>query len=188
LIVLIHGRDLITGARSGISPPARRLRFGVKGSWRWVSVVAPLVMLVGCDHATKYVAKTELEHQPPRELLGSVLDLRYAENTDVAFNALRWIPEGVRGPLLAAVGATALLLIAFMLLRRPGTPASRAGLVLILAGALGNYSDRLVRGYVVDFIHVPHWPVFNVADICVSVGVALLAWTALRHRRREYPT
>lgn len=47
-------------------------------------------------------------------------------------------------------------------------------LVLILGGALGNYLDRLFRGFVVDFIHVPYWPVFNVADIWLSVGFALL--------------
>jgi Signal peptidase (SPase) II len=46
-------------------------------------------------------------------------------------------------------------------------------------GALGNYLDRVFRGYVVDFIHVPHWPVFNVADIAVSVGIGLLVSTHL---------
>ncbi len=155
--------------------------------WRWVSVVAPLVTLVGCDHATKIVAKAQLEHHPPRRLLGSVLDVRYVENTDVAFNALRWIPEGVRAPLLIAFGALALLSLLVVLLRRPGTAATRVSLVLILAGALGNYSDRLTRGYVIDFIHVPHWPVFNVADICVTAGVILLGWTSLAARRDVRP-
>jgi signal peptidase II len=151
--------------------------------WRWISVVAPLVALVGCDHATKYVAKAELEYQAPRQVLGSILEFRYVENTDVAFSMLRWIPGAVRGPLLLAFGAVAVLLLAAVLLRRPGTRATRAGLVLILAGAIGNYADRLLRGYVVDFIHVPHWPVFNVADVCVTAGVALLVWTSVRQRR-----
>jgi signal peptidase II len=53
------------------------------------------------------------------------------------------------------------------------------GLVLILGGALGNTSDRVIRGYVVDFIHVPHWPVFNFADVWVTVGVALVLWSRL---------
>ena len=48
------------------------------------------------------------------------------------------------------------------------------------AGALGNVLDRVVRGYVVDFVQVPHWPVFNVADIYVTAGAILLGWTALR--------
>ena len=48
---------------------------------------------------------------------------------------------------------------------------------LILAGALGNVADRVVRGYVVDFIHLHHWPIFNVADVAIVVGAALLAWS-----------
>jgi signal peptidase II len=53
-------------------------------------------------------------------------------------------------------------------------------MVLMLAGALGNYLDRLFRGYVVDFIHVPHWPVFNVADIYVTVGAVVLVWSRFK--------
>ena len=134
-------------------------------------------MLVGCDHATKYVAKAEFEGQPPRVMIASVLDLRNVENTDVAFSLLRWSPEGIRGPLLVVFGALAMTVLAVML-RRSASRLARAGIVLILAGALGNYLDRLFRGYVVDFIHVSHWPVFDVADICVAVGLALFYWTS----------
>jgi signal peptidase II len=149
--------------------------------------VLALVALVGCDHATKYVAKAELESEPPRPVIGSLLDLRYAENTDIAFNLLRFVPEHVRGPLLVVFGAVALSALAFVAFRRPGTRATTAAYLLILGGALGNYSDRLVRGYVVDFIHVPHWPVFNVADIWVVAGALLLGWTQLRPRRDPHP-
>jgi signal peptidase II len=144
---------------------------------RWALVLAGLVTLVGCDHATKYAAKAELEGQPPRVVIASMLDLRYTENTDVAFSLLRWIPEGVRAPLLVVFGALAMVVL-IVLLRRSSPGLARAGVVLILAGALGNYLDRLLRGYVVDFIHVHHWPVFNVADICVAIGIALLYWTS----------
>ena len=145
-----------------------------------LALLASTAALVGCDHVTKYAAKAELEHAPPRVLIASVLDLRYAENTDVAFNALRAVPERIRAPLLVAFGALAIVAIGVALLRWRGGAAARAALLLILAGALGNYLDRLLRGYVVDFIHVPHWPVFNVADILVCAGTALLAVTVLR--------
>lgn len=153
---------------------------------RWALVVAGLVTLVGCDHATKYAAKGEFEGQPPRMLIASVLDLRYTENTDVAFSLLRWIPEGVRGPLLVVFGALAMVAL-IVLLKRSTPGLARAGVVLILAGALGNYLDRLFRGYVVDFIHVHHWPVFNVADICVAVGIALFYWTSRPRSARSAP-
>jgi signal peptidase II len=147
---------------------------------RWTAVLLSLVAMVGCDHATKHLAKAQLEGQPPREVLGSVLDFRYAENTDVAFNMLRFIPESARGPLLLATGAIAVLALLVALARRSVTGATRVALVLVLGGALGNYLDRVVRGYVVDFIRVPHWPVFNVADVLVTLGLGLLIWTSFR--------
>lgn len=52
----------------------------------------------------------------------------------------------------------------------------------MVAGAIGNVADRVARGHVVDFIHVRFWPVFNVADVLVAVGVGLLALTQLRRR------
>jgi signal peptidase II len=162
-------------SRDGLSQ-----RSGVVG---WGAVLVALVGLVGCDHATKYVAKAELENQPPQALLGSVLQLRYVENTDVAFNIFRWVPEEVRTPLLLGFGALLLLALAGALavaVRKWRAAAIGtvlfAGMVVIFGGALGNYLDRLVRGYVVDFIHLRHWPVFNVADVWVVVGFALVAW------------
>jgi signal peptidase II len=151
---------------------------------RTVGTIVALVALVGCDHVTKHVAKSQLQDQPPHDVISRVLDLRYVENTDVAFNLLRFIPVGVRRPLLMVLGAVALAALVVALARALAAPdariASAAGLALILSGALGNYLDRLVRGYVVDFIHVPHWPVFNVADVAVAVGIALLLWTNLK--------
>jgi len=140
-----------------------------------------LVALVGCDHVTKHAAKADLQGHPPRQMLGSVLELRYVENTDVAFNLMRALPEKTRAPLLLVSGllgcATLLTLLAW---RRPRRPVVQAALVLVAAGALGNTLDRVARGYVVDFIHVQHWPVFNVADICVTAGAALIVWASLR--------
>jgi signal peptidase II len=154
---------------------------------RWGSLLAPVVCLVGCDHVTKRAAKAELEHHAPLKLLARVLDLRYVENTDVGFNLLRWIRQDVRRTLLLVSGALALVVLVAVLGRRKNTLATKVALVLMLAGALGNYLDRSFRGYVVDFIHVPHWPVFNVADIYVTAGAVLLAWSSLRNSTRRNP-
>jgi signal peptidase II len=56
------------------------------------------------------------------------------------------------------------------------------------AGAFGNAADRLVRGYVIDFIEIHRWPIFNVADIAIVAGVALLALAQLRRRREPDAT
>jgi len=139
-----------------------------------------LIALVGCDHVTKHVAKADLEGHPPKPMIGSVLELRYVENTDVAFNLLRAVPEKTRGPLLLASGLLGCAVVLVLLAGRPRRPAVQMALVLVAAGALGNTLDRVARGYVVDFIHIPHWPVFNVADICVTAGGALMVWATLR--------
>ena len=67
---------------------------------------------------------------------------------------------------------------------RRGPRVERAAYVFLLAGALGNVIDRLARGFVVDFIRLPHWPVFNVADVLVVVGMVLLAAAGYRRARR----
>jgi signal peptidase II len=148
---------------------------------RRAGLLAAVVFLVGCDHATKWVAKSELEGQPPHQLLSGVLDLCYLENTDVAFNLLRWIPEETRAGLLLAVGAVAVLGVLAALLRSRER-WMRVALLLVSAGAVGNYLDRLGRGYVVDFVHLAHWPVFNVADAYVLAGAGLMVWAATRVR------
>ncbi|HEY8924155.1 MAG TPA: signal peptidase II [Polyangia bacterium] len=148
-----------------------------------LSLLGLVTLLVGCDHGTKLVAKAELQGQGPHEVIRGVLDLRYRENTDVAFNLLRAIPEGIRAPILIIAGGLALLALAAVLVRRPPrSPMGRAALLLVAAGAAGNYLDRLFRGYVVDFVHVHHWPVFNIADVYVTAGAAILAVSTLRLR------
>jgi signal peptidase II len=149
-----------------------------------LTLLCSLMLLVGCDHGTKYVAKAALEGSRPHTLIRGVLDLQYVENTDVGFNLLRAVPERVRGPLLIFAGAAALLGLLVLLARRPlPIRGSQLALLLLTAGALGNYLDRLARGYVVDFVHLHHWPVFNVADIWVTAGLVLLGLGFLRGQR-----
>lgn len=149
-----------------------------------LAVLAPLSLLVGCDHATKGIAKAELEGASPVQLIRGIVDLNYVENTDIAFNLLRAVPLGIRTPALLISGAIACVGLLVMLLSRArweqGVP--RLGLVLIAAGAIGNYADRVFRGYVVDFVHLHRWPVFNVADVYIVAGFVLLAWSSLRRK------
>jgi signal peptidase II len=140
--------------------------------------------LFGCDHATKALAEGVLQRQAPLSLVPGVIELRYAENHDIAFSALGRLAVVPPSSALLAFGAAAIvaLAIAWWVRRRAATSAEHLAFGLILAGALGNVVDRAARGYVVDFIHVTHWPVFNVADVAIVVGVALHAWLALRRR------
>jgi signal peptidase II len=141
--------------------------------------------LVGCDHGTKLVAQQALGHRGPLRLLPGILDLRYTENHDAAFSLLRQVEFPGKVAVLAALTCLALAaIVAIWWRRRDASRAEQVGYGLIVAGAVGNLLDRVARGFVVDFIHVHHWPVFNVADVLVGVGVALLF---LAHLRRRAP-
>jgi len=143
-----------------------------------------LFLLVGCDHASKGFAKAELESGGARELIRGIVGFRYVENTDVAFNLLRWVPESIRFPALLLVGAIAVVALSALLFGSRATASvPMFALLLVTAGAIGNYLDRIFRGYVVDFVHLKHWPVFNVADVYITVGYGFLAWALFRKRR-----
>lgn len=135
-----------------------------------------VITLAGCDQATKRIAETALRGAAPITLIAGVLDLSYTENRDVGFSLLRAIEgDEVRRAVIVAFGALALFVIAIAIVRwRERSLTGIAGLSLIAAGALGNLIDRLARGYVVDFVHVHHYPVFNVADVSIAAGVALI--------------
>jgi signal peptidase II len=152
-----------------------------------VAMLAAAVLLVGCDHGTKRLAGSELEHRPPRALVAGVFDLDYTENRDTGFGLLRSVPENIRTPFLTAVQLLAGLSFLLVSLRRKSRPSLRAALLLISAGALGNGLDRLARGCVVDFLHLDHWPVFNVADLYITAGGILLFIAARAARPGPLP-
>ncbi len=149
--------------------------------WQLVVVVALVLGLVGCDHATKGLAARRLA-EGPAVVIPGVLELVYAENRDSAFSLLRpAVAETDRRRLLllaALLGSAAGLSV---LARRWQTSGwlEKTALATLLGGALGNLLDRALRGFVVDFIHLTHWPVFNVADVALCCGGALL-WIAAR--------
>ena len=151
----------------------------------WVLILFT-VALVGCDHATKAVAQATLDRRAPLSIVPGVLDLRYAENRDMAFSLLRDIHSPVKVLILFACSMVVLgaLILAWWRRRRAST-AEQAAYALIIAGAVGNAIDRAGRGYVVDFIHLRHWPVFNVADIAVAAGGILLGIVMFRRSREE---
>ncbi len=146
--------------------------------WLWVSVIVLIL-----DQCTKLLADALLGAHQAVELL-PFLALRKAYNYGAAFSFLgdasgwqRWFF------IILALVVMGILLVWLRRLPAAETRA-RLGLVLILGGAAGNVIDRLVYGYVIDFIDVFyaswHWPTFNIADSAISVGAFLLLLDAFR--------
>ena len=138
-----------------------------------------------------------LHFRPKRPIVFSedFLMLRYAENPGAAFGLFRRLPPGARGPLFHLVSIGAVVLITVYYLRLKGTKQeiwALIGLPLVLGGAIGNWVDRLARGFVIDFIEahwkdVYTWPSFNVADSAIVVGVILLLIDGMVRRERRAP-
>lgn len=142
-----------------------------------VPIVSAL-LLGAADQASKVWAIRNLPLFEPRVIVPGFFDLVHVRNTGVAFSLLstldhRWVHPFLILATLLAMGAV-LAYIAYL----PCRGTAPVGLGLILGGAIGNLIDRARLGYVVDFIDLHwrghHWPTFNVADIGISVGVALL--------------
>jgi signal peptidase II len=142
--------------------------------------------LVGCDHATKIVAKDELGAGKVVPLLRGWLDLRYVENFDTAFSLTHGWSSAWKAAVLTGLALVMTIIVTAIAWKRRQDAATleHVGLVLVVAGSLGNALDRLRRGYVIDFIHLHHWPVFNVADILVVAGGILLFQISFRSARR----
>jgi signal peptidase II len=144
-----------------------------------------VAFLVGCDHATKAAAEDALVSGRVITLVRGWLELRFARNFDTAFS----LTHGWGGPSKAAV-LTAVMVVTSLAVallawtrRKRASTVERVAFALVLAGAVGNTLDRLRRGYVVDFVYLHHWPIFNVADILVVIGTGFLAYGALAGRR-----
>lgn len=161
------------GKRAGRAPWALR-----------VMVTMLAIGLFGCDHATKIAAHAALAGGRTVPIYDGIVELKYMPNDDTAFSLLHLfgVPRSPELLVAASVAALAAVLVAWFVVRRRASLAQHAAFALVAAGALGNVVDRLTRGFVVDFIHVARWPVFNVADVAIVVGAAIFALGA---RRRE---
>lgn len=130
------------------------------------------------------------QRQPkaPQALIDGVFNLYYAENCGAAFSMLRTAPSWLRMGIFVTASVTAAFLLISMFVRGMGGPLFAAAVPLIVSGAVGNnLNDRPRHGFVVDFLQVHpdlfKYPIFNVADIWIAIGVGLLLIDGFRTRR-----
>lgn len=138
----------------------------------WLSAIISAALLI-VDQLSKFWASANLMNQDPWVLIPGVFELHYTENRGVAFSMLqgqRWIFIPI------TIIMTAVLFL--MLLRSPMRKDKPFSLAcsMVIAGAIGNLIDRIVYGFVIDFLYFSliDFPIFNFADCCVVVGAILL--------------
>ncbi len=132
--------------------------------------------LYALDQWTKQMVLRFISHDEPRIVVPDFFSLVHVTNTGAAFGSFR-----NNNTFFVAISFVALLIVLILLLRRRTPDHWRdLSLALLLAGILGNLTDRLLYSHVIDFLlfdfHVRYanpWPAFNVADSCISIAVVL---------------
>ncbi len=163
---------------------------GLPGGW---TQLAPLAVLVlAADRLTKVLIAERMPYGTAEAVIDGFFNLVHVRNTGIAFSMFADAPEWFRGTVLPLLSVAAIGVIVWMLARGGGLGGrSRYALALILAGAVGNLYDRLVFGYVVDFLDFYisglHWPAFNVADSAITVGAGLLILDGFGAQRSQAP-
>lgn len=152
---------------------------------RGVFLCLLLAATAGCDRVTKHYAISALAGQPQQSFLADTVRLDYHENPGgFLATGSRWSPE-VRSGVFQAANGTFLLATMVLATRYRWSRLAGCGLVLFLAGGLSNLIDRVALGSVIDFLNVGVGPlrtgIFNLADVAIMAGVALLIWVAARN-------
>lgn len=159
--------SVVLGGNQALSRAAERAS-RVRG---YAVIVATAASVIALDHLTKWLVARRLP-VGGRLLPSSPVSITLVQNRGAAFGLL---------PQFQWLYLAAAILVAFYILvagHRFGTSAFRQVLLgMILGGAVSNGFDRLTQGYVVDFIDLHRWPVFNVADMSIVVGIALAILT-----------
>ncbi len=155
---------------------------------RALAIVFALIGVgVALDQWTKVWAAARLPGSPIRVIPG-LLTLEYVENRNAAFGLFGFLPDGIKAPVLLVVTSllTVVLIIALI---RTTDRASQVGFAFTICGALGNIVDRIQLHYVRDFILMywdkHRWPNYNVADMLVCTGVAVLVVLGGRSARKK---
>jgi signal peptidase II len=135
---------------------------------------------VAVDQITKYLADTYLRGRGIVTVIDGFFELRYARNPGAFFSLGADLDPSVRRVLFVVASLVATALIMRLYIKTGETQSIlRGGLMLLMSGAVGNLIDRAIQGEVIDFVHlywrgVFDWATFNVADVLITAGLALL--------------
>lgn len=146
--------------------------------WLWFAIAAVVILF---DQWTKVLVNSQLVYDQ-KEVITSFFNITLRYNYGVAFSLFDDMEGGQRWPLAVLAFVVSIALIVWIYRAGKVATFEIAGLALVLGGAIGNLYDRVVLGYVVDFIEVHamgyYWPAFNIADSAICLGAGLLLFDA----------
>ncbi len=150
-----------------------------------IRIFSLIIILIIVDQLTKLWALADLRGSVGISVIPDVFELQYLENRGAAFGILQ--DHQILFLLITVVAAAVLTYIYVRIPDGKKYMPLRTCYVLLMAGAFGNMIDRAVRGYVVDFFYFKliDFPIFNVADIYVTVTMVLLMWLILFYYKEE---
>lgn len=140
-----------------------------------------ILALLGLDQVTKFLLAKQIPYGGSKNIIPGFLNFSHVHNRGAIFGFFNQGGNPLVYLILTLASLTALGLVVYYFVKVPlAERLLKATLSLVLAGALGNLVDRLLRGYVIDFIDIYigkyHWPSFNVADSCISIGAVFLIY------------
>lgn len=145
---------------------------------QWVSLALVAVAAIVADQVTKHVVSSQLALDEELAVIGP-FSIHHVQNTGIAFGLF---PDATAAVIVLTSVAVGWMLVFFA---RAGArhPVLPVALGLLLGGSVSNLADRVRLGHVTDFLDVRYWPAFNIADVCIVVGVLLLVATMLAGER-----
>jgi len=143
--------------------------------------------LVVLDQVTKHLVARTVDLYESVTVVPGFFNITRIHNRGAIFGTFSRTNNDVVFALLTAASIAALAMVVWYFFKTPASDRlMKVSLTLIMAGALGNQFDRLVRGHVIDFldfyIGTAHWPFFNAADSCISIGACLMLVTLFRRK------
>jgi signal peptidase II len=152
-------------------------RSGAGRAWLLAAGLCAAVIVV--DQVGKQIVRSQIAIGEQVDVFGP-LGLTQTHNTGVAFGL-----AGGTGAPLVIVMLAALAVVTYIFAQDPVRPGMWVASGLLAGGAIGNLIDRIGTGHVTDFVELPPWPPFNVADVCITFGVVALVLIYLREGIRE---
>lgn len=150
-------------------------------------LIAMSLLIVAVDQWSKYYIKTHFMLHESKPIIHGFFDIVYVLNPGAAFGFMAKLDEAYRRGFFVVVTVIAIAAVVYLLIKEQDMKLRLFSYTLVLAGAVGNFIDRIYMGKVVDFLLVYYktyqWPAFNIADSAISIGICLLVYDYLFIKR-----